>query len=275
MAGCGLSVQGVSEPPPQKDAGADPGKGDAPTAIPRPAERDAGTADTEAGLPPGCPAPSGSSGGELTIARLAKPVTIDGDLGEWGCASFFRFDRTNAAMIVGDGNVLNAYGFAVAWDVQAIYVAAHVMDPDPREGTNQTDLVFKNDSVEVYLAASDDLQTATYGDDDHQWVVDWANQSRTFRNGAGSAPSAEFRSAIKSTGPATYDVEIRIPATDTGRPKFAAAQRLAFAFAAGDSDGADRQTTWMTWHRPNLACSTGCCNVPCDKRFLERAVLAP
>jgi hypothetical protein len=278
MAACGLTVAGSSSSPPDAsapdDAGADiaveehdagrDSAGDAADGN----ESDAGV--EEAGFE--CPDASATfASGTLRVPPIATAVTVDGDLSDWKCARFFSFDRTTAGATLLDPNVPNAYSFAVAWDSSYVYVAVRATDPPPLEG-NVTPEIYKNDAIEVYLGG-DTMFDGSYSSIDHQWVVDWANRTRHYQRGAGSAVSAGFTSMVKTTATG-YEVELRVAASEVGRASLTPSTKLGFAFAGADSNGT-LQTTWMLWFRPNVACDAGCCQIPCDTRFFGDLLLVP
>jgi hypothetical protein len=267
VAACGLDVMGRAEP---DTATPDAGRSIPKEAPPKP-PADAGPGADGA---VGCPPAATFTNGELTARPAATAVTIDGDLSEWQCAQFFTFDATTAAMVIGVKDIPNRYSFAVAWDASYVYVAARVMDPPPLEGNATGDEIYSNDAIEVYLSESA-RPDGTYGPNDHQWVVDWANRTQVYQGTSGAEPSAGFTSMVKpnATG---YEVEVRIAASELGYEKLTADTSVRFAIAGVNSKDAT-QSTWMVWHRaagPDCTDSV-CCNAHCDTRFMGGLVFGP
>jgi hypothetical protein len=233
---------------------------------------DAGAKDaSDASADAGCPTASATfRNGTLTVPRAARTLTIDGDLSDWSCATFFHVDKTNAGAILPTGVVIpNKYDFAVAWDSSYVYVAAHMIDPVPYEG-NVTPEVFNNDAMEIFIGG-DTTFDGSYSAIDHQFVIDWKNRTREYKPSVSKVPVAGFQSAVMKT-PDGFVVEARIAANEIGHASLTAGTKFGFSIAGDESDGTN-QFGWMVAYQPDSGCINTCCNAPCSTLFFGGLVL--
>lgn len=132
--------------------------------------------------------------------------------------------------------------------------------------------MYKNDAMEIFIGG-DTVFDGSYSNIDHQFVIDWANRTREYRNDPGRVPVSGFSSAVKLT-PTGYQVETRVAATELGRTSLTAGTKLGFSIANDESNGTD-QAAWMVWFHPNLGACGNCCNSPCSTRYFGGLALQP
>ncbi|MET0340625.1 MAG: sugar-binding protein [Polyangiales bacterium] len=136
------------------------------------------------------------------------------------------------------GHVPSAW--RAAWDEEALYVFATVHD-DARY--DDSPLVWDDDSVEVYIDA-DLSRSATYTDDDFQFVFGWRDARVVEAHGK---PTAGITFAQQTLG-GDYQIEIRIPWRSLGATPARDWRRIGFDVHVNeDDDGGDRDRKWA-WH---------------------------
>src|SRR5262249_4778624 len=128
-------------------------------------------------------------------------------------------------------------------------------------------------AVEFYVDG-DDMPSATYQADDHQWLVDHHNRFDELKSGTPGAVGASFLSAVKTTATG-YTVEMRVGHADVGRPAaFASGAFLGFDFGGDDGDGMT-QTGAVLWWNPLMTCTNCGCYPYCNPLKFGTLVLQP
>ena len=152
-----------------------------------------------------------------------------------------------------------AVDFSVVWEPSALYFAARVSNASI-DGGNATAGIFRNDSIELYLA--DDVLIGHAGPNDPQLIVDHANRAESYRVGFPSAaPMAAplgFTSAVQKKG-STIVFELRVAASVLGMANLADGAKLGFDNAVNDGDGMTQRTQLIWYMAPTCSCTLGCC----------------
>lgn len=101
-----------------------------------------------------------AAAGETYFAAFPLTVTVDGNLAEWAEVPYATFNDgpQRSADPSQDGSV----AFAAVADAQNLYLSLLVTDPNIIAGQNGIQY-WSEDSVEVYINASDDLNRTSYG----------------------------------------------------------------------------------------------------------------
>ena len=89
----------------------------------------------------------------LVATRVAEPVTIDGDLSEWGDVPVFAADSARQILrgaSLWRGPDVDSFTLQLMWDNEALYVAASVRDPQ-HEQTETGPSVWRGDTLWGYI----------------------------------------------------------------------------------------------------------------------------
>ena len=99
------------------------------------------------------------------VAKYGTPK-IDGEIDEvWNNAIEIKPPHTNNAAVEASAT------FKVLWDDNALYVLAHVKDPNMTDAPSQ---LHEQDSIEIFLDENND-KASRYGSDDLQFRVNYKN----------------------------------------------------------------------------------------------------
>jgi len=184
----------------------------------------------------GCPSGQTCCCFNAAIAyKTSSPITIDGDLNEWGSA--LTYEVTHFAR----GSTENNISFKTLWDDNKLYVAFEVIDDSLISDSPE---LWKDDSVEVYIDGLND-KSGPYGSDDKQYIIS-INES-IVDYGVGKTQK-NFPLDIVEIGNG-YIVEIAIPFSDIG---ITAIDNKIIGFDIGmndDDDGEswDGQLIWYAY----------------------------
>jgi GH35 family endo-1,4-beta-xylanase len=128
------------------------------------------------------------------VAKYGTPK-IDGEIDDvWNNATLIIPPHTNSAAVQATAT------FKVLWDDNALYVLAHVKDPNMTVAPSQA---HEKDSIEIFLDENND-KSSWYGSDDLQFRVNYENVQTS-----GSGDLSRFYTATK-TGDNEYLVEARV-----------------------------------------------------------------
>jgi Carbohydrate family 9 binding domain-like len=223
--------------------------------------------------PTACP----PTAGVVAAATVPGPITVDGDLGDWGSPTLTPLTATDAALIVGPSGTCTAANatsqclvpagevadFALAYDSANLYVAVRVTVPGVG-GTNTT-APYLDDAVEIYLRG-DAVATGDYTSIDHQYVVDWQNLLLDYGpSGAdtGQANPPGVVSAVKvAPGNGGYVLEMSIALGQLGQTILAPGAMLGFDIGIDHGQGTVATRSLIAWWlAPHAApkCTTSKC----------------
>jgi hypothetical protein len=238
------------------------------------AGHDASIADHAAEAPPGMDATGSdvtqdnfvpackATAGVLIAPLAAGPITIDGDLGDWGSTAFTLLDASDAALIMGpNGNCTAATAtsqclvpngetseFAFLRDATNLYVGARITVPNVGGG-NTTD-PFTNDAIELYVRG-DATATGDYTSNDHQYIIDWANLVLDYgpsQTNMGLANPPGVTSAVKvAPGLNSYVVEVQIALGQLGQTSLTPGQMLGLDFGVDHGQGTEATRSFLVW----------------------------
>jgi len=187
-----------------------------------------------------------SSATRLDAPRLSAPLTIDGELGDWGVWPWQRLTRYTANFIdvrpVGspppepeDSSV----SFKLLWDPDALYMALYVLDD---EIWNDSDQVWDDDELEL---AFDGLRNGmNYSADDHQFTVNADGRLTDFGQDPQNPP--DITAAVNETSDG-WIVEVRIPVSTMNAGAFYAGKVLGFDLGLHDDDNGELWDSHMIW----------------------------
>ncbi len=182
----------------------------------------------------------------LDAPRLSAPITIDGDLHDWGVMPWQGLTRYTASFIdvrpVGspppepeDSSV----SFKLVWDPNALYLALYVLDD---EIWNDSDEVWNDDELEL---AFDGLRNGmNYSADDHQFTVNADGRLTDFGQDPQNPPDITAAINLTSDG---WIAEVRIPVSTMNAGSFYAGKVLGFNLGVHDDDNGDVWDSHMIW----------------------------
>ena len=222
--------------------------------------------------PASCPARGVTSSlSQLHASRVAPdaPVTVNGSPAEWACVD--RLDFSTGGRFVGSAAGHDTAEIAMQWDELHLYLLARVTTDSPG-GTSTGNQIFKNDSLNLFVAAPDPQPNAGYRTSDHQIVFDFQSFVADYGGGA-SRPGTDGIMAVtgpftSQSGVLTFVVEARIDAAILGRSAgFTQGERVRVNFQIND-DAASAYRIWF-WDGAVCngfgTCDTGGASLPyCD-----------
>lgn len=189
---------------------------------------------------------AGSDSTRLDAPRLSAPITVDGELDDWGAWPWQRLTRYTASFInvrpVGspppepeDSSV----SFKFLWDPDALYLALYVLDD---EIWNDSEEVWNDDELEL---AFDGLRNGmNYSADDHQFTVNADGRLTDFGQDPQNPP--DITAAINPTSDG-WIAEVRIPVSTMNAGSFYAGKILGFDLGVHDDDNGDVWDSHMIW----------------------------
>ena len=291
-AGCDLALSGLADAP--RDAGGAHPTFDATTndgAAP-PASDASDSNDVFAPDAPGaadaavasdatdaCGAVSEGGAAIDTIAAIAPPPVIDGDLADWPCDGWMELSATTAAFAKTGGDVVSAL-VAVRWDANGVYVALKITDPIV--GGNDPTNPYNNDAVEIF-ATGEATPTGDYDATSHQWVTDWKGLEvdygpTHYGQPADTAPAHFSAKGTVVTGgwqfEASFGWQVVLPAA------FASGAEFGFDVQLDDGNGTQQLGALILALAPSAgercACTQVgcCCGQPVDLPYCDSARMA-
>jgi hypothetical protein len=200
--------------------------------------------------------------GVLVAPQAGGPITVDGDLGDWGSTAFTLVDSSDAALIMGPNGTCTAANatskclvpngesaeFAFLRDSTNLYIGARVTVPNV--GGASTTNPYTNDAIEIYLRG-DAFPTGDYTTLDHQYVVDWQNLVFDYgpsQTDTGLANPPGVTSAVKvASGNNGYVVEVKVALSELGQPSLAPGQMLGLDFGVDHGQGTEATRSFLVW----------------------------
>jgi hypothetical protein len=231
------------------------------------ASDDAGHSDASS-----CP----TAAGTVLAPQAPGPITIDGDLGDWGSPAFTTLSASDAALISGPSGTCTAANaisqclvpagetidFALLRDASNLYVGVRVTVPGVG-GTNTT-APYDDDAVEIYLRG-DPVATGDYTAVDQQYIIDWQNLVTSYgppSTGNGQTNPPGVTSAVKvAPGNGGYVLEVQIALSEIGGA-LAPGQTRGFDLSVDHGQGTAATRSFLVWwmaaHAPPQ-CTTAKC----------------
>jgi hypothetical protein len=223
---------------------------------------DSTTVDSGTSFGDDCGAPTVAS--PLTAHAAPGPITVDGQLGDWPCSAFVALNASDGTVLIGTAPAPLSGEFAVLWDSQTLYVAAHVIDPTIATNPgNNAGTPWYNDAVETYF--SGDLNpSGNYTSLDHQFVVDWKNLAIDYQDAVASANPGFVSQTSVDTDAGAWSLELSMPASAVGLSQFQSGTQIGFDILFEQSNGT-AQNYQLVWHAPQAGqacvCDACCCTV--------------
>jgi uncharacterized protein (DUF362 family) len=183
------------------------------------------------------------------IEATGWPLTVDGDLGDWGGVRPIALED-EAMVQIGGGqwtgpDDLSATARAL-YDSEALYVAVAVRD-DVRQ-VNTASPVWDGDGMELYINSRDpwDVAFSHLSGGDEFWLgVIYGPSPTVWDIGRDQAvPGAEVALADTADG---YIVELRIPWAALSGFQALENRQIGFDLGMNDDDTGDGRETWLSW----------------------------
>jgi hypothetical protein len=235
---------------------------------------DTATGDTAA--PDDDANPCATAAGTVVAPQAPGPITIDGDLGDWGSPAFTVLTASDAALIEGPSGACTAANatsqcgvpagetidFALLRDATSLYVGVRVTVSGV--GGTSTTAPYDDDAVEIYLRG-DPVATGDYTSIDQQYIIDWQSLVTSYGPpsvGAGQTNPSGVTSAVKvAAGNAGYVVEVQIALSEIGG-SLTPGQTRGFDLSVDHGQGTAATRSFLVWwmatHAPPL-CTTAKC----------------
>jgi len=215
--------------------------------------------------------------GMLPSMSSSGPITIDGDLSDWGSTSFTLLDAADAALIMGpNGTCTPATAtsqclvpngetaeFAFLRDSANLYFGVRVTVPVV--GGGSTTNPYTNDAIEIYLRG-DPMATGDYTAIDHQYVIDWQNLVTDYGpspTDSGQTNPPGVTSAVKvASGDNGYVVEVKVALSEIGQMSLAPGQMLGLDLGVDHGQGTAATRSFLVWWMATHAapsCTTSKC----------------
>lgn len=197
----------------------------------------------------------------MVAPQAPGPITIDGDLGDWGTPVFTTLSASDAALISGPSGtctVANATSmclvpagetidFALLRDASSLYVGIRVTVPGV--GGTSTTAPYDDDAVEIYLRG-DPVATGDYTAVDQQYIIDWQNLVTAYgppSTGTGQTNPPGVTSAVKvAPGNSGYVVEVQIALSEIGGA-LASGQTRGFDLSVDHGQGTAATRGFLVW----------------------------
>jgi hypothetical protein len=205
--------------------------------------------------------PCTAAAGTVVAPEAPGPITIDGDLGDWGSPAFTVLAAGDAVLITGPSGTCTAANatskclvpagettdFALLRDATSLYVGVRVTVPGVG-GTNTT-APYDNDAVEIYLRG-DPVATGDYTAVDQQYIIDWQNLVIGYgppSSGSGQTNPPGVTSAVKvAQGNGGYVVEVKIALGEIGG-SLSPGQTLGFDLGVDHGQGTAATRSFLAW----------------------------
>jgi hypothetical protein len=232
--------------------------------------------------------PCPTTSGVLAMPTAPGPITIDGDLGDWGSPAFTLLDANDAALIMGPNGTCTAANatskclvpsgetaeVALLRDSANLYVGVRVTVPSV--GGTSTANPYTNDAVELYLRG-DPVATGDYTSVDQQYVIDWQNLVIAYGPpsvGTGQTNPPGVTSAVK-VAPSNkgYVVEVKIALGEVGQISLAPGHTLGFDLGVDHGQGTAATRSFLVWwmatHAPPQCMTAKCMNCTPEQPYCD------
>lgn len=281
--GCGLSAACSLDfnryDPAAGTPGSPDGGLDATTEVGAPA--DASPGDTAAAVDAAqesAPNPCPSAAGVMPAPVASGPITIDGNLDDWGSSVFTQLVASDAALILGPNGTCTAANatsqclvasteiaeLALLRDSSNLYIGVRVTVPTVG-GTNTTS-PYLNDAVEVYLRG-DPVATGNYTNIDHQYVIDWQNLAVDYGpspSDTGQTNPPGVTSAVQvASGNSGYVLEAKVALSELGQTALSPGQTFGFDLGIDHGQGTTATRSLLVWWVATHAAPT-CTTAKCS-----------
>jgi len=225
--------------------------------------------------------------GTVVAPETPGPITIDGDLGDWGSPAFTTLTASDAQLIMGpNGNCTAANAtskclvpasetteFALLRDATSLYVGVRVTVPGV--GGTSTTQPFTNDAVEIYLRG-DPVATGNYTNLDQQYIIDWQNLVTSYgppSTGTGQTNPPGVTSMVKvAAGNGGYVVEVKIALSEVGG-SLSPGQTLGFDLGVDHGQGTAATRSFLVWwiamHAPPQCTTAKCTGCNPDQPYCD------
>jgi hypothetical protein len=215
--------------------------------------------------------------GVLVAPQTSGPITIDGDLGDWGSPLFTLLDASDAALIMGPNGTCTAatatsqclvpsgetVEVAFLRDAANLYFGFRVTVTGV--GGFSTTAPYTNDAVEIYLRG-DPTATGDYTSVDHQYVIDWQNLVLDYgpsQTDTGQTSPPGVTSAVKvGVSSNSYVVEVQVALSALGQTSLTPGQMLGVDFGVDHGQGTEATRSFLVWWmamHATPACTTPKC----------------
>lgn len=212
--------------------------------------------------------------GSLTAPRLAHPLALDGDLGDWPTC-FVPLDTTSAGLLrdLGAAGHFPSGRFSIAHDDTHLYIGAEVADVPPL-GDQPLPAVYLNNAISVYLDGDGVFTLPSYDADAAQIVVDHANREQAFRSGQAVAPPEV--ASFARTDRNTFTIELSVAPSTFGRAAFSRSMGFDIGLLGGDGATTSSEVIWFQrCAAPTCGCTNRDSAPYCDAREFGTVGLAP
>jgi hypothetical protein len=215
--------------------------------------------------------------GVLVAPQASGPITIDGDLSDWGSTAFTLLDAADAALITGPNGTCTAANatsqclvptgetteLALLHDSANLYIGVRVTVPNIG-GFNTMD-PYTNDAIELYLRG-DVTPTGDYTGIDHQYVIDWQNLVLDYGpspTDTGQPNPPGVTSAVTvANGNNSYVVEVKVALSELGQTSLTPGQMLGLDLGVDHGQGTEATRSFLLWWlatHGTLQCTTAKC----------------
>jgi hypothetical protein len=181
----------------------------------------------------------------VQIARMTKPVVLDGQRTEWPSEPPTRIGPDR--LVVGQDAKDFEATYRLAWDDENLYVFIEVTDPTPMQNQQPDELMWANDAIEIFTGY-DDLQTGgSLGFSDRQVLLrggpsDAKHSPMIYVNAPRKFPLGKS-AVVPSLDGKGYTIEAAIPFSALGfEPK--SGQEILFDLCVDDGSNGRRQLAW-------------------------------
>ncbi len=200
---------------------------------------------------------------ETTVIRPAPaPMTIDGDLSEWGYANAMTIDASyQVKSASGWGGATDSSAVALSmYDAQNLYLAMHVKDNTKLVNNNTGSAIVNGDGVELYLSTYIEQynvsRSAAYGSQyDYHLAISYADTPQAYMLSHSRALTGAVISKVDTSD--GYVIEAKIPWSNFGSPTvtpvsmsggFTEYRELGLNIAVNDADNSpatvDHKLIW-------------------------------
>lgn len=177
------------------------------------------------------------------IPRALFEPEVDGELSEWPPLRY-RLDTETTALRYGpdqrppidDAQLL----FDLRWTENALYFAGAMRDD---EAFVDSELVWQDDSVELYVDGDNNDEVPSYDENDHQYTV--VRDLRLSDRGEAIDPTDQGIRYDVTTDGAHFNVELAVPWSAFGEAAPAVGRILGIDVAFNDDDDGDEEETHL------------------------------
>jgi hypothetical protein len=213
--------------------------------------------------------------GQLTVPRIAAPISLDGSIDDWSTC-FVTIDPGSAGLVrdLGANGRFASGRFSLAIDADnVIYLAAEVQSVLPL-GDQPLPEVYLNNAISTYFDGDGDHARQQYDADAAQIVVDHANRMQAFHSPGGTFDVPDVRSAARTTA-STFTIELAVKPSTFGLASFGKSIGFDIGFVGGDGATMTSELVWFqACAPPACGCTNGDAAPYCDPREFGRATIA-